>query len=79
MRDIPIAITTVKISDKLLIDTNVEEENALDARVTLTSNEKGDLCSAQKGGNSYFTTEEIEKAVDLSILKGKEIRELLKG
>jgi len=79
VRDIPIAITTVKISDKLLIDTNVEEENALDARITLAVNEKDELCAAQKGGKGYFTTEEIEKAVDLSILKSKEIRKLLKG
>lgn len=79
VRDIPIAVTSVKISDNLLIDTNVEEENALDARITLTTNEKGELCAAQKGGEGYFTTKEIKKAVDLSILKGKEIRELLKG
>jgi exosome complex component RRP42 len=77
--DVPIAITTVKISDKLLIDTTVEEENALDARITLSTNEKGELCAAQKGGNGYFTTEELIKAVDLSILKGKEIRNLVKG
>jgi exosome complex component RRP42 len=79
VRDIPIAITTVKISDKLLIDSTVEEENALDARITLTTNEKGDLCAAQKGGDGYLTTEELEKAVDLSILKGKEIRNMVKG
>ena len=79
VRDTPIAITTVKISDKLLIDTNVEEEDALDARITLAVNEKDELCAAQKGGKGYFTTEEIKKAVDLSILKSKEIRKLLKG
>jgi len=78
IRDIPIAITTVKISDKLLIDPNVGEENALDGRITLTSNENKELCAAQKGGEGYFTSEEIEKAVDLSILKGKEIRKLLR-
>jgi exosome complex component RRP42 len=78
IKDLPIAITTTKISDKLLIDLNVEEENAMDARVTLTTNEKGELCSAQKGGEGFFTTKEIEEAVDLSILKGKEIRKLLK-
>jgi len=79
VRDIPIAITTVKISDKLLNDPNLEEENALDARITLATNEKAELCAAQKGGEGYLTTEEIEKAVNLSILKGKEIRNILKG
>jgi len=72
-----IAITVAKISDKLLIDTNLEEENALDARITISTNEKGEICSLQKGGEGYFTTEELEKAADLSILKGKELRKLL--
>jgi len=79
VRDIPVAITTVKIGDKLLIDPNVEEENALDARITLATNEKGELCAGQKGGDGYLTTEEMQKAIDLSILKGKEIRNMIKG
>jgi len=75
--DRPIAITVTKISDKLLIDPNLEEEDALDARITISTNEKGEICSLQKGGEGYFTTEELEKAADLSILKCKELRNLL--
>jgi exosome complex component RRP42 len=72
--DIPIAITTAKIGNKLLLDTNLEEENNIDARITITTNKKGDICSIQKGGNGYLTEEEILKAADLSISKGKELR-----
>lgn len=79
VRDVPVAITTVKIGDKLLIDPTVEEEEALDARMTLATNEEGKICAGQKGGDGYFTTTELEKAADLSILKGKEIRNLIKG
>ena len=79
VRDIPVAITTVKIGDKLLIDPTVEEEEALDARMTLATNEEGKICAGQKGGDGYLTTAELEKAADLSILKGKEIRNLIKG
>lgn len=77
INDRAITITVAKISDKLLIDTNLEEENALDARITISTNEKGEICSLQKGGEGYFTTEELERAADLSILKGKELRNLL--
>jgi len=77
INDRPIAITVTKISDKLLIDPNLEEEDALDARITISTNEKGEICSLQKGGEGYFTTEELERAADLSILKGKELRNLL--
>ena len=79
LRDSPIEITTAKIDNKLLLDPTFDEEHALDARLTLAINEKGELCAAQKGGKGYFTAEEIEKAVDLSMLKSKEIRKLIKG
>lgn len=75
--DIPIPVTIAKISDKLLVDPNLEEENAMSARITVTTNKNGDICALQKGGEGFFTTEEIEKAIDLSVLKGKEIRKML--
>jgi exosome complex component RRP42 len=76
--DTPIAVTISKISNKLLIDPNLEEENALDARVTIATNENGEICAIQKGGTGFFTTEELKKAADLSIEKGKELRKLVK-
>jgi exosome complex component RRP42 len=77
IKDVPIPITTTKIAGKLILDPSVEEEKAAEARITLTSTREGNLCSIQKGGNGYLTKEEIEKAADLSILKGKELRQLL--
>jgi exosome complex component RRP42 len=79
LRDNIIEVTTVKISDKLLLDPTVEEESAIDARITLAINEAGNICAAQKGGNGYFTKDEITKAIDLSILKSNEIRNMIKG
>jgi len=78
LKDTPIAVTITKISNKLLVDANLEEENALDARITIATNENGDLCAIQKGGVGFFTTEELKKAADLSIEKGKELRALIK-
>ena len=75
--DVPIAITTVKIGNKLLLDPNLEEEHNIDARITITTNKKDDICSIQKGGDGYFTADEISKAADLSIEKGKELRKLV--
>lgn len=78
MRDMPIAITVVKINDKLMLDPNLEEENSFDARLTVTTMKNGNICSLQKGGKGYLTSEEILKAADLSISKGKELRKLIK-
>jgi len=78
VKDIPIAVTIAKIGDKLLIDPNLEEEHNLDARITITTNKNGEICSIQKGGSGYFTMEEVLKAADLSILKGKKLGKLIK-
>jgi exosome complex component RRP42 len=78
LKDTPIAVTITKISNKLLIDANLEEENALDARITIATNENGEICAIQKGGVGFFTTEELIRAADLSIEKGKELRALIK-
>ncbi|MBN2203153.1 MAG: exosome complex protein Rrp42 [Candidatus Aenigmarchaeota archaeon] len=78
VKDTPIAITTVKIGNTLLLDTNAEEEQCIDARITITTMENGNICSIQKGGTGYFTIDEIAKAADLSIAKGKELRKMIK-
>jgi len=78
VNDAPIAITVTKVSTKLLIDPNLEEENALDARITISTNEKGEICAIQKGGIGFFSTDEIKEATNLSISKGKELRKLVK-
>jgi exosome complex component RRP42 len=78
MRDTPIEVTVTKISNKLLVDPDLQEESALDARITIATNNNGDICAIQKGGVGYFTTDEIKQAADLSIVKGKELRALIK-
>lgn len=77
MLDTPIPVTITKIADKLLLDTNLEEEGAMEAKITIASNKDRNLCAMQKSGTGYFTTEELEKAVNWSIEKGEEFRSLL--
>ena len=76
MKDRPISCTTVKIGDKLLLDPALDEENVIDARVTITTKENGNICAIQKGEPGSFTEEELLKAVDLSIETGKKLRKL---
>ncbi|MCD6477297.1 MAG: exosome complex protein Rrp42 [Candidatus Aenigmarchaeota archaeon] len=75
--DKPISITTVKISNTLMLDTTADEWDSLDARLTITTNNNGDICAVQKGGEGYFTLDEIKKAVDFAIKYGKELRKIL--
>jgi len=70
----PISVTAVKIDGKLLVDPTHDEERVADARLTVATNENGNLCAMQKGLNGSFTLEEVMKIVDLSAKIGAEIR-----
>lgn len=74
----PAAVTLSKIGDNLLVDTNVEEEKTAGVRLTVTTKDNGNICALQKSGSETLTAEEVEKAFELSINKGKELRKLLK-
>jgi exosome complex component RRP42 len=73
----PVAITVVKIGDTLILDPSLEEWKALDARITVTTMEDGSICSIQKGGIGHFTKDEVERAADMAIEVGKELRNKL--
>jgi exosome complex component RRP42 len=74
----PVACTFWKVGDKLLLDPTRDEERASVARLTVTTRDDGNVCAIQKGGGTGLTTEEIMKAVEISVKTGKELRKLIK-
>ncbi|MEM2816465.1 MAG: RNA-binding protein, partial [Candidatus Bathyarchaeia archaeon] len=73
----PIAITFAKINDKLVADPWLEEEQVMDARLTITTDDQGRICAVQKGGSGYFTTKQIMEAAQIARDKAQEIRKKL--
>ncbi|MBI4162848.1 MAG: exosome complex protein Rrp42 [Candidatus Aenigmarchaeota archaeon] len=81
IKGIPVSTTIVKIGSSLMADPSFLEESAFDARLTIGTFEKNGsvaFCSMQKGGSHGLTLEELDKALDMAVEKGKEIRALLK-
>lgn len=76
--DIPVPVTFGIIDGKLIVDPSLDEEESMDGRLTMTTNEAGNLCAIQKGGVCSLTMEMIEEAANISMRKGKEIRALIK-
>ncbi len=70
----PIPVTVYKVGDTLLLDPTAEEEELVDARLTVTSIESGHICALQKGGETPLSDSEIKKMVELALLKAKELR-----
>ncbi len=74
----PIAVTVFKIGTHFIVDPIETEEKVMDARLTITTTEDENICSLQKGGEGTLTIDEIDKMIDLALLKAKEIRKLIK-
>jgi len=70
----PVAVTVVKINDRLAVDPCVDEEGVMDARITIATIEDGSICAMQKGGIGCFSREELEQAHELARVKGAELR-----
>ena len=74
----PISVTFAKIGDKLVLDAGLDEEEVMDARLTMTMDKDGKICAIQKGGGSgYFTKEEISEAAKIALKKTEELRKLV--
>jgi exosome complex component RRP42 len=74
----PIAVTFAKINDKLVVDPWLEEEQIMDARLTITIDDDSNICAVQKGGSGYFTPKQVLEAVQIAKEKADEIRGKLK-
>jgi exosome complex component RRP42 len=59
MKNHPITVTLGKINNKLIVDPWLEEEQVMDARLSIAINDEGNICAIQKGGSSYFTQQQI--------------------
>src|SRR4030066_2585781 len=54
LRSHPITITIGKINDKLVVDPGLEEEQVMEARISMAINEDGNICAIQKRLSGYF-------------------------
>ncbi len=74
LRDMPIAVTFAKIGNHLFVDPCLDEEDTMDARLTITMTTNNNICAIQKG-KGELTVEDLYTAIDICKIKSKEIRE----
>lgn len=73
----PITVTCAKIGDKLVVDPLLEEEQVMDARISIAIDDDGNICAMQKGGSGYFEPKQVQEAAKIAKEKAKEIRKKL--
>jgi exosome complex component RRP42 len=60
------------------VDLGLEEEQVMDARLSMAVKDDGNICAVQKGGSGYFTPQQIIEASKLAQEKAAEMRKKLK-
>src|SRR5207247_11244783 len=75
----PDSVTTAKIKELLLVDPSLDEERMADARLTVTTDENGDIRAMQKGLSGSFTYEEVKRIIETAQRVGRDIRPLLQS
>jgi exosome complex component RRP42 len=77
LRRHPVTATFAKINDKLVVDPWLEEEQIMDARLSIAIDDDGNICAMQKGGSGYFSPEQVLEAAKTAKEKIEEIRKKL--
>lgn len=62
----PVEVTVIKVGDQLFVDALSDEEQAIEARLTVAVTEKNTVCALQKGGATPLTPEEIDKMIEIA-------------
>lgn len=75
VRDKPVSCSFAKIGKNCLLDPSLEEEKAMDARLTLETTQDGNVCATQKSGTGSFTAAEIDQLIEIAVKRGKEVRD----
>jgi len=77
LKEPPISCTSAKYNGVVVIDPALDEEEIAEARLTVATDQNGDIRAMQKGLNGSFSKDEINKVIKVSIDNGKKIREQL--
>ncbi|ASI13395.1 exosome complex RNA-binding protein Rrp42 [Candidatus Mancarchaeum acidiphilum] len=76
IKNVVTSTTFAKIGDSLFLDANENEESAMNARLTIQVDDT-QIRAMQKGLSGSFTMEEINKLIDISFDKHKELKGLI--
>jgi exosome complex component RRP42 len=77
IRKRPITVTFAKINEKLIVDPWLEEEQVMDARLSMAIDDDGNICAIQKGCSGSIAPNQILEAAKIAKEKAEEIRKKL--
>ncbi|MFP4170583.1 MAG: exosome complex protein Rrp42 [Methanomassiliicoccales archaeon] len=73
----PISCTAVQIENSILFDPTLDEEKIAEARLTVSTDENGDVRAMQKGLRGALTRDQVSTIVKTSVELSKDLREIV--
>jgi exosome complex component RRP42 len=71
---VPVESTFVRLGDTIVIDPTFEEESAAQGRLTIATDEAGNIVAMQKGLVGAFAPEEVKSLVERAFRHGDRLR-----
>jgi len=75
--NLPVAVTIADIGGRLVVDPWLDEEEIMNARLTISFDKDGKICAMQKGGSGTLSPQQIIEAVKIAKEKSEELRSLV--
>ncbi len=72
-----VTVTVGKLGKALIVDPDLEEESVLDTKIIFAISEDGRIAGIQKSGPSSITKDEVLRATDIAIKKGRELIKII--
>jgi len=73
----PVIVTVGKYKDKLFVDPQIEEEEIIEAKLSVGVRDDDMICAMQKQGDGTLSLKEIDKILDIALKKSKELRRFI--
>lgn len=73
-KSLPISCTTAKLDGALLADPILDEEEVMDARLTVALDEEGNIRAMQKGLGGSFKIQEVKDVIAMTQANSRDIR-----
>jgi exosome complex component RRP42 len=72
----PVEVTFCRLGDAIVVDPTVEEEQAANGRLTIATDEAGNVVAMQKGLIGAFSPDDVKSLVDRAFVHGDRLRRL---
>ncbi len=79
VKHLPVECTFVRLGDTIVVDPSFDEEQAAQGRLTVATDELGNVVAMQKGLIGAFSPEDVNQVVERALRHGERLRRIAQG